>query len=149
MRQSKLDLRKTSFDLRRDLAFTGTEISTRAVRKRLIMVGRKAIRPVKKQLLTDKMKKKRHEWAKKHKSWTEEHRKNVVFTDESHFFVKGKHNQFVRKSAGERLSASHINHSVKHPQKKTFWGSFSWKGVGSLVPVEGMMNTDRYIDVLR
>ena len=95
------------------------------------------------------MKKKRHEWAKKHKSWSAEHWKNVMFNDESHFFVKGKHNQFVRKSAGERLSASHINHSVKHPQKKTFWGSFTWKGVGSLVPVEGMMNTDRYIDALR
>ena len=73
-----------------------------------------------------------------------------MFTDESHFFVKGKHNQFVRKSAGERLSASHINYSVKHSQKKTFWGRRrTWKGVGSLVPVEGMMNTDRYIDVLR
>ena len=102
MRQSKLDLRKTSFDLRRDIAFTGTEISVSAVRKRLIMGGRKAIRPVKKQLLTDKMKKKRHEWAKKHKSWTAEHWKNVMFADKSHFFVKGKHNQFVQKSAGER-----------------------------------------------
>ena len=29
-----------------------------------------------------------------------------------------------------------------------FWGSFTWKSVGSLVPAEGMMNTDRYIDVL-
>ena len=95
------------------------------------------------------MKKKRHEWAKKHKSWSAEHWKNIMFNDQSHFFVKGKHNQFVRKSARERLSASHINHSVKHPQKKTFWGSFTWKGVGSLVPVEGMINTDRYIDALR
>ena len=34
-------------------------------------------------------------------------------------------------------------------ERKMFWGSFTWKGVWSLVPVEGMINTDRYIDVLR
>ena len=72
-----------------------------------------------------------------------------MFTDESHFFVIGNHSQFVRKSAEERLSASHLNQSVKHLQKKMFWDSFTWKGVGFLVPVKGMMNTDRYIDVLR
>ena len=36
--------------------------------KRLILEGMKAIRPVKKQLLTDQMKKKRYKWAKKHKA---------------------------------------------------------------------------------
>ena len=113
------------------------------------MGERKAITPVKQQLLIDKIKKKRCEWAKKHKSWTAEHWKNVLFTDESHSFVKGKHSHFVRKSSGERLSASHINQPVKDPQKKMFWGSFTWKEIGSLVPGEGMMNTDRYIDVLR
>ena len=30
-----------------------------------------------------------------------------------------------------------------------FGGSFTWKGVGFLVPVIGMMNTDQYIDILR
>ena len=72
-----------------------------------------------------------------------------MFTDESHFLVRGKHSQFVRKSAGEMLTSHHINESVKHPPKKMFWGGFTWKGVGSLVPIEGMMNTDKYIDVLK
>ena len=72
-----------------------------------------------------------------------------MFTDESHFLVRGKHSQFVRKSAGEMLTSHHINESVKHPPKKMFWEGFTWKGVGSLVPIEGMMNTDKYIDVLK
>ena len=72
-----------------------------------------------------------------------------MFTDESHFLVRGKHSQFVRKSAGEMLTSHHINESVKHPPKKMFWGGFTWKGVDSLVPIEGMMNTDKYIDVLK
>ena len=82
MRQSKLDPSKTSFDLLKNLALTGTEISASAVRKRLIMGGRKAIRSVKKQLLTDYMKKKRYKWAKKDKSWTADHGKDVMLTDE-------------------------------------------------------------------
>ena len=113
------------------------------------MAGRKAIRPVKKQLLTNKMKKKRLQWAKKYKSWTVDQWKKVMFTDESHCLVRGKHSQFVRKSAGEMLTSHHINESVKHPPKKMFWGGFTWKGVGSLVVIEGMMNTDKYIDVLK
>jgi len=28
-----------------------------------------------------------------------------------------------------------------------FWDSFSFYGVGSLMPIEGMMNSDKYIDV--
>ena len=95
------------------------------------------------------MKKKRLQWAKKYKSWTVDQWKKVMFTDESHFLVRGKHSQFVRKSAGEMLTSHHINESVKHPIKKMFWGGFTWKGVGSLVSIEGMMNTDKYIDVLK
>ena len=149
IRQSKLDPRKTSFDLQRDLSHTGKQISFSTVRKRLVMAGRKAIRPVKKQLLTNKMKKKRLQWAKKYKSWTVDQWKKVMFSDESHFLVRGKHSQFVCKSAGEMLTSHHINESVKHPPKKMFWGGFIWKGVGSLVPIEGMMNTNKYIDVLK
>ena len=148
MRQSKLDLGKTSFNLLRDLALTETEITASAVRKRLITGGRKIIRPAKKQLLTDTMKKKRYEWVKKHKTWTIDHWKNAMFTDKSHFFVGSKHSQFVRKSTGERLLAAHINQSVKNPKKKMLWESFTWKSVWSVIPVEGMMNIDRYINVL-
>ena len=64
------------------------------------------------------------------------------------FFLRGQLSQFVRKSPGERLSAAHINQFVKHSKKKMFWGKFTRKGVGSLVAVEGTMNTERDIDVL-
>ena len=29
-----------------------------------------------------------------------------------------------------------------------FWGSFSYHGIGSLLPIEGMMNAEKYIQVL-
>ena len=73
---------------------------------------------------------------------------NVMFTDESHFFVR-QSQSICSKECWRKISASHVNQSVKHPQKKMFWESFTWKGVGFLVPVKGIMNTARYIDVLR
>ena len=29
-----------------------------------------------------------------------------------------------------------------------FWGSFSFAGVGSLMPIEGMVSSEKYIDVI-
>jgi hypothetical protein len=110
--------------------------------------GRPARRPVKKQLLTELMRKKRYNWAMRYKSWTVEQWRKVVFSDESHFLVQGQRSQHVRRSVGEPLTPDHIQQFVKHPEKKMFWGCFSYNGVGPLFPVEGMMNSDRYNDVL-
>ena len=65
LRKSKLDPRKTSSDLQKDLSAAGVEISASLVRRRLVFSGRKATRPQKKQLLTAHIKKKRFAWAKK------------------------------------------------------------------------------------
>ena len=54
----------------------------------------------------------------------------------------------VSRSPGEKLREVHVDQTVKHPEKKMFWGCFSYYGVGSLRPVEGMMRSAQYIDVL-
>lgn len=118
LRQSKKDPRKTSDSLCRDLKEKGIQISSSTVRRRLLAVGRKARRPVKKQLLTKKMRTKRYKWANKYKNWTIEQWRKVIFSDESHFFVQGQRSQHVRRSLGEKLRDSHINQCVKHPQKR-------------------------------
>ena len=94
------------------------------------------------------MKKKRFIWAKKYKDWTREQWRRVLFSDESHFLVQGVRSQHVRISKGEPLKESHIDQAVKHSPKKMFWGCFSYYKVGPLKPVEGMMNSAKYLDVL-
>ena len=88
---SKKDPRKTSFDLQKDLASAGVRISSSTEKRRRLEAGRKAKKPLKTHLLTKRMKKKRLHWANTHKNWTIEDWKKVLFTDESHFFVQGKH----------------------------------------------------------
>lgn len=148
LRESKKYPRMTSHALRLSLLETGIEISDSTVRKRLLEKGRPARRPKKKQLLTQAMKKKRYDWAKKHKHWTAEDWRKVIFSDESHFLVQGQRFQHVRRSHGEPVKPEHIQQSVKHPEKKMFWGCFSYHGVGPLQPVDGMMRSDQYIDIL-
>ena len=149
IRLSKKDPRKTSDDLQKDIAAAGFAISSSTVRRRLLEKGRKARRPLKKQLLTEDMKRTRLRWANDHKHWTVEDWRRVLFSDESHFYVQGQRSQHVRRSAGEPISASHLNQSVKYPDKKMFWGCFTYKGVGPIDPCEGMMNSQKYIEILR
>ena len=58
---------KQSFQLQQDLASAGVMVDSSTVRRRLLAIGRKARRPLKKQFLTTKMKEKRFIWAKKYK----------------------------------------------------------------------------------
>ena len=59
LRKSKLNPRKTSEELKRDMDDSGVHVSSSTVRRRLLEKGRKARRPKKKQLLTAAMKQKR------------------------------------------------------------------------------------------
>ena len=103
---------------------------------------------MKKQLLTREMKVKRLDWARKHKKLTVEDWRRVLFSDESHFYVQGQRSQHVRRSPEEKVSEHHIDQAVKHPEKKMLWGSFSYSGVGSLRPIDGMMNSEKYVRVV-
>ena len=47
----------------------------------------------------------------------------------------------------EYQKESHINQAVKHPQRKRC--CFSCYEVGPLKPVEGMMNSEKYLDFLK
>ena len=149
IRESVKDPRKTSDAIKTTLGEKEIEISSSTVRRRLLEVGRKAYRPVKKQLLTKTMKTKRYKWGLKYKNWTKEDWRRVIFCDETHMFVQGQRSQHVRRSQNEKIRNAHIDQRVKHPQKKMFWGCFSFYGIGSLHPVEGMMRSQQYIEVVQ
>ena len=63
--------------------------------------------------------------------------------------VQGGQSWFVRRSKGEKTRLCLINQGVKNPLKKMFFGSFRFKSVESLFPVKGMINADKYIEVIQ
>ena len=121
----------------------GVKIDASTVRRWLLECGRKARRPVRKQLLTSSMKTNQLAWTRKYQNW-----RRVLFSDESHFVVQGLNVSHVRRSDGEKLSPKHIKQTVKFTQKKMFWGCFTFTGPKYLVPIDGMMNSDKYIPIL-
>ena len=104
-----------------------------------------AERPVKKQLLTASMKKKRLDWTKEYRNWIATDWRKELFSNESHYLVQGKSSQHVCRAIGEPIRECHMDQYVKHPPKTMFWGSFSYCKVKSLLPIEGMMNAKKYL----
>ncbi|KAJ4435974.1 hypothetical protein ANN_18597 [Periplaneta americana] len=86
-------------------------------------------------------------WAKLHQHWTVNDWKNVLFSDESHFEVHGHRVSYVRKGS-EKVTAAHLQQAPKYPPKVMFWGCFTHEGPGALIPIKGMMNSDKYIHLL-
>ena len=146
--ESEVHPRSTSTELRNYVESLGVQVSSRTVRRYLLKSGRNARRPIKKQLLTEKMKQKRLAWAEIYKEWTKEDWRRVLFSDESNFQVQGQRSQYVRRSKNEEIREEHMNQFVKQPEKRMFWGSFSYNGVGSLHPIKGTMNAGQYIQVI-
>lgn len=85
--KSKKYARLTSEELRRELQHHGCSVSARTIRRRLLEFKRPARRPVKRQMLTPRMKRSRLEWAKNHRHWTTEDWKKVKL-DLTVLFVK-------------------------------------------------------------
>jgi len=115
-------------EIKKNMEERGVEISISTVRRRLREAGGKFTNEISKPLLTEEHRKKRLQWAKKHKNfdWSQ-----VIFTDESTFQLftsKKKVWQFV----GRRK----VFRSVKHPPKVHVWGCFSASGFGKLVCFE-------------
>ena len=85
IRKYKINPKLSAVGLASYLGKSGLDIHVTTVR--LLEVGRPARKPVKKQLLTKLMCKKRLEWAKMHENFGQW--KKVIFSDECHFEVHG------------------------------------------------------------
>ena len=87
------------------------------------------------------------ELGKKHKDWSEDDWRRVLFSDKSHFCSRIQ-SKIRSLFTHEKLREEHFVQTVKHPDKKMFWDCFSINGPGLLVPVEGMMNSKAYLQII-
>jgi transposase len=117
LRDSRLHPTMTSKDLQRDLLTSRIDIDALTVRHRLLAVGRKARKQIKKQLMTRAMKQKRLAWASEYRSRTTDDWKKVAFSDESHKFVQGYRASVVRRGRDKLVRAEHFQQTVKHLPK--------------------------------
>ena len=74
----------------------------------------------------------------------------VLWSDETKincFGSDGK--EYMWKRKGEPLSEREIQPTVKHGGGRIMvWGAMGWNGVGKMAEIEGIMDSDQYINIL-
>ena len=141
----------SSSDLARDLnIIKNNEVSPATIRRHLFRSGLRWYTALKKPFLTKKMKQKRLEWCKKYCNKPIEFWENVSFSDETMIAINlnSVMNKIRRFKTQNSLDPRFLQKFVKYPLKQMFWGNFSLNGVGSLIPIDGIMNSNKYISIL-
>ena len=128
-----------------------TPVSSTTVRRILKKHSFKAVTRKKKPLLGRKHRESRRKFAEKYKEWTVEDWKRVQWSDETKINRLGSDGrQWVWKEKGEGLIDREVEGTVKFGGGNMMvWGCMGWNGVGELAEVEGKMNADQYVAILK
>lgn len=126
------------------------QISSRTVLRRLREANLPARRMAKKPLLSQKNRRARIEFAKKHLNWTEEDWGKVLFSDETKInLFQSDGSRFVHRPSGKRLDPKYVSKTIKHGGGSVMlWSCFSSYGMGPIYQIEGIMDRFKYREIL-
>lgn len=132
-------------------SYSGKTVTAQTVRNRLHEAGYKGRAIRKKPFINEKNRKKRLDFAREHVNKPVSFWKNVLFSDESKYNVFGSDGRrYVWRQKGKALEAKNMQATVKHGGGNVMvWGCMSARGVGELVIIDGIMNAEKYVEVLR
>ena len=88
------------------------------------------------------------EFAWQHHDWTIEEWKKVLWSDESPYWIRGETHQYVWCTTQEKYSPRCLQGTVKHQKKIMVWGCFLRYGVGAPYHVKGILNNEKYGQIL-
>lgn len=124
------------------------QLSYKTALNRLKQVGLKRRRAVKRQVLTDAVRRKRIEFAQlmlRHKEWWEW----IIFTDEKSFCTNESSVKYVYRPKGHRFNEKYIAPSHFSGRKSaSYWGWISSKGLGEITATNTRFNSAKYIELL-
>ena len=84
-----------------------------------------------------------------HRHWSKYQWRRVLFSDESPFTLRFQAKVRVRRPSGRGLDPRYLRGTVKHDKKINVWGCFSWKGVGHLYRVKGILEKKQMKNILQ
>ena len=130
--------------------FTENKISRWLVQDRLKEWGLKPYVARKKPLLKPEQIEKRLKWAEEHIDWTVDDWKHVAFSDETPLCLFQSYGRkFIWVFPGEQLLNQNLNKTVKFGGGKIqVWGIFSYWGAGPLHRINGIMDGEKYRQIL-
>ena len=126
-------------------------VSCDTVRRAFKELGYYAKKKTKKPKLIKRHRLKRNQWACEHMDWTIDDWKRVIFSDEVKFnLICSDGVQYAWIPKNDRFNENGITPTVKFGGGSVMiWGCMTWFGPGLIIKVEGKMNADQYISILR
>lgn len=125
-------------------------ISITSIKSRIHESGLKGRVSRKKPYISPQNMKKRLAFAKQYVDQPMDFWKTIIWSDESKFeFVSNKRRKYVWRKDGEAFKHKFLKPSIKHGRGSIMVsGCFSFHGVGRLAFVNGILNGQKYVDLL-
>jgi DDE superfamily endonuclease len=126
-------------------------LSASTVCLHLKKAGMKAVVKSKQPLLSARYHKACLDFAYAHKDWTIEDWKRVIWSDETKINCLGSDgHKWAWKKAGEGLSNRLVDGTLKFGGcSLMMWGCMAWDGVGFATKIDGRMDGDLYLQILK
>ena len=127
------------------------DVAVRTVSQYIHTQGYRCRRPLKKPILTPMQQRRRVAFANKYLAWDSDKWLDVLWSDESVFTVTCNNGGKVYRRVGsDPLDPRYVHGTLKHPDSLMVWGSFSGRGLGTLVvlPRNIRVNQDVYYELL-
>lgn len=126
-------------------------VSQRAIRRYCAQLGFPSKIARQKPLTSGVHRRKRIEFCKKTLNWSLEQWENVMWSDESNFYLFHNTHRYVRRpKKSDPCNFRYTRKNVKHPPYLMIWGCMSSTGRGGLyfLPKSTKMNAARYKSIL-
>lgn len=131
--------------------YNGNEVHAQTVRRALHERNFHGRSARKKPYISEVNRKKRLEFAKQHINKDESYWNDVIFADETKINLFGSDGRtMVLRKANEELNPKNLNSTIKHGGGSLMlWGCISAGGVGNMTFINGIMNKEMYLEILK
>lgn len=129
----------------------GKDVSAQTIRRAIHENGYNGRVARKKPFVSDVNRKKRLNFAKEYIGMDKSYWNDVLFSDESKFNLFGSDGRVtVWRKPNQELQKQNLRPTVKHGGGSVMvWGCFSAAGVGELVFIDGIMDQNVYLNLLK
>lgn len=104
----------------------------------------------KKLVVKEVNRRKRLAWCREKRRWTVQNNWNkVIFSDESKIMIGHDQRVHIWRKRNEGWRPDLVQPRASQPRYEVMiWGCISWNGVGTITPVNGNINAEKYQDIL-
>lgn len=139
---------KTQNQYREAWKNTGAVASRSTIRLRLKESEFKRCRAKRCPMLKKWQRKKRVTWANQHRFMPRNYWNRVLWSDESYFEIPGCRRNTCYRKKNQDFNPKNVKPKVRHPGGVMVWGCMSARGVGTMLIVNGKIDSYKYCETI-